>query len=100
VIYGQFPPIAIQSGDHFRSDVGCLYGADDCNVMFHLQYSVDGGAIQNLGSWTEVYDKSTTNIDIDLASLVGKDVTFYLVTEANGSASGDDAFWLNPQIVH
>lgn len=99
-ISGQFPPIAVQSGDHFRTVVGCLYGAEDCNVMFQLEYSVDGGAIQSLGSWTEVYDRNTTSIDLDLSSLAGKDVTFYLVTGANGSASGDDAFWLNPQIVH
>jgi hypothetical protein len=99
-IYGQFPALTIQTGDHFVSTIGCLYNAENCNVMFQLQYSADGGAIQSLGSWTEVYDKSTTNIDIDLSSLVGKDVTFYLVTDANGSASGDDAFWLNPQVVH
>lgn len=99
-IIGQFPPITIQDGDHFISVVGCLYGANNCNVMFHLDYSVDGGAIKSLGSWTEVYDKNMTNLDIDLSSLKGKAVTFYLQTDANGSATGDDAFWLNPQIVH
>lgn len=97
-ITGQYPPVLIQDGDRFRSAVGCLKNAEKCNVVFSLYYSADGGTITNLGTWTEVYDKAITPVNIDLSFLKGKIVVFYLVVDANGSYKDDDAFWLAPSI--
>ncbi len=99
-ISGRFPAIEIKSGDHFSSLTGFMDGYTDGNVMFMLNYSADGGADQNLQTWTKTYDTNFTRLDIDLSSLAGKKVQFVLkVLNNNGSSEDDVAFWLDPQIV-
>ncbi|MGD8823064.1 MAG: NBR1-Ig-like domain-containing protein [Anaerolineales bacterium] len=98
VISGRFPAIDIQEGDHFRALIGCLYGGNACNVKFQITYHADGGPLQLLGQWTEIYDGNMTSIDIDLSDLAGQSVEFALVVQANGASNQDWAFWLNPQI--
>ncbi len=97
-ITGKFPAIAIQSGDRFTALVGCLDKRPNCNVMVQVNYSADGGPITNLGSWTEVYDGSYTNINVSLDSLAGKSVVFYLIVQNNSSSSDDQVFWTAPGI--
>jgi hypothetical protein len=97
-IIGEYPPILIKDGDYLVTTLGCLKEAANCNVMFSLSYSADGGAITSLGSWTEVYDKTLTYLNIDLSSLKGKNVVFYFTVDANGTYKDDDAFWLGPAI--
>lgn len=97
-ITGTYPPIKIKSGDHFLADVGCLDEAENCDVIFELNYRVDGGKVKNLGEWHEVFDGSITRIDINLGDLAGKSVQFILTVDANGSFKEDLAFWLVPQI--
>jgi hypothetical protein len=67
--------------------------------MFSLNYQVGDGAVQNLKTWTETYDKSSTHIDLDLSSLAGKKVKFILQVSANGANDQDIAFWLQPRIM-
>ncbi len=98
-ISGRFPAFQVQAGDHFRTVLGCMYGAYGCNVMFQLNYSADGGPVQNLKTWTEFYDGKITPVDIDLSFLVGRSVEFVLMTMDNGNSMGDWAFWLHPRIV-
>jgi hypothetical protein len=73
-------------------------GATKCNVTFKLQYQLDGGPFVTLWEGDETYDGTLSEIDVDLSSLAGKDVEFNLTVEANGSAEGDQAFWLVPRI--
>lgn len=98
-IIGEYPPILIKDGDSFRTVVGCMKDATNCDVTFTLSYSANGGAITNLCSWAEVYDKSVTPVYFDLSFLKDQEVIFYFTVDANGSYKGDEAFWLAPQII-
>ena len=100
IIFGRFPGTAIKSGDHFKTIIGLMDGYTKGNVIFLLNYSVDGGADQNLGTWSKTYTSSFVHVDIVLSSLAGKNVQFVLkVMEGTNSSVDDVAFWLNPQIV-
>jgi hypothetical protein len=87
------------AGDRFRSIIDCAYNANNCNVIFQLNYSADGGAEQTLTSWNETYNGVFQDINIDLSSLAGKNVAFILRVNANGSSDQDKAQWLQPRIV-
>ncbi len=99
LIQGTYPEIEIKSGDRFLADVGCLKDNKKCDVLFQLKYTIDDGAEVNFGRWNESYDGSITRIDMDLSGLAGKKVRFILIVKANGSPSGDAAFWLVPKII-
>jgi hypothetical protein len=98
-IQGRFPPFKIQAGDRFRTAIGCMENSLGCSVVFQLNYRADGGSVQNLGTWTEVYDKSINKIDIDLSALAGKSVEFILTVYNNGNSFDDNAFWLLPRVM-
>lgn len=100
VISGRFPAFDVKAGDHLLADIGCLYksGGSLCDVQFQITYRENGGSLQLLDNWFEVYDGNITRINIDLSSLAGSSVEFSLVVTANGSSSQDWAFWLNPHI--
>jgi penicillin-binding protein 1C len=100
-ITGAYPAFAVLAGDRFRTQIGCLYksGGSLCDVTFQLNYIADGGPLQNLGSWSQVYDGSVAVLDLDLSFLAGKSVQFILGVSANGPSDDDMAFWLNPRIV-
>lgn len=94
-ISGKFPAITVQSGDRFQALIGCLDASPNCNVMFQLNYSVGGGAVQNIGSWTEVSDGNWTRIDIPVgSSLAGQSVQFILYGNNNNGTSQDDRLFL------
>jgi hypothetical protein len=98
-IIGRFPATVIKSGDHFITLLGLMDGYTKGSVIFLLNYSVDGGADQNLGTWSKSYTSSFIHVDIDLSSLAGKNVQFVLkVLESTNSSTDDVAFWLNPYI--
>ena len=98
LISGRFQAITVPAGKHFRTTIGCLYGADKCKVKFSLKYIADNGPVSSLGDWTEVYDGKFTEVNVDLSSLAGRSVQFILIVRANGSPEGNQAFWLNPLI--
>ncbi len=97
-IQGKLPPYKVQSGDRFRSVIGCEFGAKSCKVTFRLDYQLDGKTY-NLKSWNESYDGNFTVVDVDLSSLNGKSVNFILMVHANGAANSDRAIWLLPRLV-
>jgi hypothetical protein len=97
-ISGRLLPVTIANGAHFKTVVGCMYGANNCNVTFTLKYRVDRGAALTLGEWSEKADGGLTHVDVDLSSLAGKTVELILVVTANSSSDGQQAFWLNPKI--
>jgi hypothetical protein len=99
IIQGRFPPFKVQTGDRFRTVIGCMDNSPGCSVVFQLNYQADGGSVQNLGTWTEVFDKSITKLDIGLAPLAGKSVEFILTVYNNGNSVDDNAFWLLPRVM-
>ena len=98
IISGQYPSFTVQTGDRFRSTIGCQTNSKKCDVVFRLDYK-NNGEVKTLGSWHEVYEGKVFAIDLDLSSLAGKTVKFILVVNANGANNKDNAIWLNPRIT-
>ncbi len=103
-VYGVFPAYLVQSGDHFRANLGFLIppGETNCGagkVKFQLAYK-DGEAIKVIKEWGKSCDGKLPPVDYDLSSLAGKNVQFILVVRADGSATGDWAIWNSARIQH
>jgi len=99
-ITGSFPGFIVSSGDHFRASVACMYNSPKCYMRFRLEYQVGSGQIRSLGSWLEAPDGMASRIDVDLSSLSGKEVTFFLSVLAGDNYLGDNGLWIRPRIVH
>ena len=99
VITGTYPAFDVKDGDRFKAVIGCLWNGAACDVRFQLNYKADGGPLQNLGQWDQVYDGSILKLNLDLSSLADKSVEFTLAVQARGSSNQDWAFWLLPRIV-
>lgn len=98
-IQGFFPPFKVQSGDRFRSLIGCEGGATNCYIAFRLDIQSGNDPITTYwGPFLERYEGQAYNVDIDLSPLAGKDVKFILTTLAVGTAVGDRALWVGPHI--
>lgn len=99
---GLYPAYTVVSGEHFKARIGFLAKADGTcgtgNVKFQLNYK-EGGVLKNLGEWTETCDGTLKDIDVDLSSIVGKNVQFALAVLANGPADQDWAVWIKPEVV-
>ncbi len=98
-ITGLYPGYVVQPGDRFRAEVGCMRDRPGCDLVFRLDYRTVGGTIYNLGQWREVYDGSTTGIDIDLSSLAGNSVGFIFSVENRGDPEDADGIWFSPYIL-
>jgi hypothetical protein len=99
LITGKYPGVTIQSGDRFQAWINCMYKANDCNMIYKLQYQIGKGTIQTLGQWNEVYEGQYYAINIDLSALNGQKVKFILTVLANGSPHEDYALWIAPRIT-
>lgn len=100
-IQGIFPTYTVKSGDKFRATVNCEYGASNCYVVFRLDYSLAGSSsIQTYWAFVERYEGQTYTADVDLTSLVGKDVKFILTVLSTGASAGDRALWVAPVIYN
>lgn len=99
---GLYPSYTVVSGEHFKARIGFLAKADGTcgtgNVKFQLNYK-EGGVLKNLGEWTETCDGTLKDIDVNLNSIVGKNVQFALAVLANGPADQDWAVWIKPEVV-
>ena len=98
-IKGQYSAINIKSGDRFQALIGCAYKANDCNLIFQLEYQIGNGNIRSLGQWQEVYEGRYYSVNIDLSPLSGENVKFILTIFTNGSAHEDFALWVTPRIT-
>ena len=99
LISGKYPAIKIESGDRFQALIGCLNEANDCDMVYRLQYQIGNGSVRTLGQWREVYEGQAYPISIDLSTLSGEKVKFILSVLANGSSHEDFALWVNPRIA-
>jgi len=98
-IKGQYPAIDIRSGDRFEALIGCAYKANDCNLIFRLEYQIGNGNIRSLGQWQEVYEGRYYSVSIDLSPFSGEKVKFILTIFSNGSSHEDFALWVSPRIT-
>jgi hypothetical protein len=99
LVVGTYPALKVRDGDHFRALLNCQYKAYSCNVIFRLQYQIDGGDVKTLGSWNEAYEGKYSSVDIDLGFLAGNKVNFILMATSNGSFDQDYALWVAPRIT-
>jgi hypothetical protein len=98
-ISGKYPAVNIQNGDHFQALIGCLHEANDCDMIFKLEYQIGSDPLKPLGQWREIYEGGYYPIDIDLGFLNGQKVKFILTILANGSSHEDYGLWVNPRIT-
>lgn len=103
-IKGAFPAFKVQTGDVFKTQVGCELPATSCYVQFSLAYKIGTASPITIWRFNEKWDQRTRPSDkvypdIKLDALAGKDVIFILSMSANGSPTGDRALWGNPVIV-
>jgi hypothetical protein len=99
LITGKYPNFTVKSGDQFQALIGCQNKANDCNVLFRLQYQIGNGDIQTLGQWVEVFEGQYYPVNVDLSFLRGEKVKFILTVHANGTSHDDFALWVNPRIT-
>jgi len=99
VISGKYPGFIIQSGDRFQTSISCLEEANDCDLVFRVQYQIGNGDIKTLGQWHEVYEGQSYPLNIDLSFLNGEKVKFILSVLANGTSHEDFAVWVAPRIT-
>ncbi len=99
IITGKYPNFRVEGGDRFQATIGCLELANDCDMIYRLQYQIGNGSIRTLGQWRELYEGGSYNINVDLSFLAGERVKFILTVLANGSSHEDFALWINPRIT-
>ena len=98
LIQGAYPSILIQAGDRFRGNTGCVFGYEKCNTYIEVYYKVNEGAKARLGDWTELYEGTLFNFDVDLSTFAGNWLSFTFVINAAGSANEDTIGWILPQL--
>lgn len=97
-LQGVYPAIEIKKGDLFMSAIQCEGNSPKCNIKFEIYYQVPGVKATSLGVWYEVADNKWNPLKIDLSSLAGQKVVFYLVVWNNGATDDNRGLWLNPVI--
>lgn len=98
-IKGEYPEFKVEGGNRFRAIVGCMDEAMKCDVIFQVNYRVEGGSQETMFEKRELYDGSYTDIDIDLSPWIDKKIQFILTVLSNSSPEDDLAFWLLPRIT-
>jgi hypothetical protein len=99
LITGKYQKFRIETGDRFQAYIGCLEKANDCDMIYRLQYQIGNGDIKTLGQWREVYEGEYYPVNIDLSFLAGENVRFIFTIYANGSSHEDFALWITPRIT-
>jgi hypothetical protein len=99
LIAGIYPAKLIEEGDRFEAVIGCMFGYEECNVLFYLLIQKPNGNYEALASWQEYYDGRVQQVSVDLSEWAGKEIRLVLAVVANGSSLGDGAFWLYPRIM-
>ena len=99
-IRATFPAFRIQNGDRFRSRISCEGGSTSCYVEYRFEYQIGNEPVKVFRNpFRERHEGNFFDVDVDLSFLAGKDVKFILSVNAyNGTATGDRALWIAPQI--
>jgi hypothetical protein len=96
-IEGKYPAIIVSNGQHFQAVIGCLFGAEKCDVKFSLLYNINNGSDIILQEWNLNYASPITYADVDLSSLAGQSVNFILKVTVLSGADQAQAYWLKPR---
>lgn len=100
-IQGQFPSMVIHSGDQFAATLLCSNKMTNCSVTFELSYMEKGGSTRTtLGSWNKTLDGNILPVTVDLSSLDGKEIIFFLKVISQGSSKDDLAQWMAARVTH
>jgi hypothetical protein len=99
-IRGLYPPIRVQSGEHFKATIACENGATTCLVLFRLEYQIGDQPSRAYWAYGKQYDRRPVQVDVDLGLLAGQNVRFGLAVFSLGSARDNRAIWLAPRIVY
>lgn len=98
-IRGVYPEFAVQAGDRFISQVGCLKNNPNCHLQFTFSY-IRNGSETMLGTWNEKSEGLAKDVNIDLSSLAGQTVRFVLTVKPNNSDYAQaNGFWFVPRII-
>lgn len=97
-LQGYYPAFDVKDGDRFRAIINCQYLSSGCDVLFRLEYKINGEGPKTLWQFPEAYEGQYYPVDLDLSSLAGKKVKFILTVNANGSADADKPVWVAPRI--
>jgi hypothetical protein len=100
IMLGIFPPLAIQSGDHFQTHLSCKYQTSQCEIVFQLDYQIENGPIKSLARVTERSNGNSSYLDIDLSTLAGNKVKLLFTLIANGMSNVNWGLWVDPVIIH
>lgn len=98
-IVGIYPAFEVKDGDVFKAVIGCQHGFDKCDLDFELRYKIGTGSVKTLASWREIYDNKMNSVSVDLSSLAGKDVVFYLRVLNHVTAAENVGLWIQPRIL-
>lgn len=100
MILGRFPKLKILSGDRFKALLICADKASKCSVTYELLYTVSGSSESgSLGSWDITYSDSK-QVDVDLNSLVGKEVHLLLKVSSKSDPTDDIALWMAARVTN
>ena len=101
VIASFYPVYLVQPGDHFKARLGFIANPDgSCHagkVKFQIGYKKDG-KIYVLKEIKKSCNGSLQSVNIDLTSLKGQTIQFFLAVKANGDFTDDWAIWSSPRI--
>jgi hypothetical protein len=101
MIQGQYPSMIIHSGDIFAASLLCSNKMTACSVTFELSYMEKGGSTKTvLGTWNKTLDGNILPVTVDLSSLDGKEVIFFLKVLSQGNSKEDLAQWMAARVTH
>ncbi len=101
MIQGQYPAMTIHSGDFFAATLLCSNKMTACSVTFELSYMEKGGTTRTtLGTWNKTLDGNILPVSVDLSSLDGKEVIFFLKVLSQGNSKEDLAQWMAARVTH
>lgn len=100
LIVGKFPPVLLPAKPKLITLVVCAFNAAKCDAKVLLTAQVGGGEEQTLLDVQKTAANDTSPVTIDLAAkgLAGKTVVFRMYVKANGAATDDRIYWVNPSL--
>ncbi len=101
MIQGQYPAMVIHTGDQFAATLLCSKQATSCSVTFELSYMEKTGTTRTtLGTWTKTLDGTILPVTVDLSTLDGKEIIFFLKVFSQANSKDDLAQWMAARITH
>lgn len=96
-LFGKYPPLTIYPGDSFHTTIACQ-GDADCDLEFSLEYYSPGSDRAAGWSWDHKAGDGPQTVEVDLSSLAGQTVEFYLVLRPGDNLDEQWATWIQPYI--